>query len=148
MTDTFTLISLGLTVPFLILASIVCVLWGSSLKVSACQNFPPENRARQWFAFGVFIGFVGGIGDNSYWQIAWTLDYIESYLASTVFSYGVVSNIPFRQICGIISAYAHCRSVVEDSGIMSITLLNMITYISFILGFVYSLVLLIIKTMP
>ena len=105
-----------------------------------------EGTPEQWFITGVFIGFLGTFFDNIYWTIAWTMTYLGHPMASDITQYGVFSNIPFRQLLGITAAYCHVRSALEykKEG-KHVGLVNYLLVLSIVLGFVYSIGLIILK---
>lgn len=73
---------------------------------------PDTIEASCWFILGVAVGFLGGLFDNFYWLIPWSCDFTRSEWREFWFSNGVYSNIPFRQLCGILAGYCHVRSAM------------------------------------
>lgn len=104
------LISMFLTSPTIILSAVVLFYWSRV----ALHSFKQEERKPQdWFAMGVCVGFLGSIADNTFWAIPWSLSFIDSDWFEPVFNSGVVFNIFFRQLCGMVAAYCHVRAAVE-----------------------------------
>jgi hypothetical protein len=68
-------VSLGLTVPTIILSLAVVRAWGPRVWFAVQQGKMSE---AQWLILGVSISFVGAFLDNLYWSIPWTLHYISS----------------------------------------------------------------------
>ena len=137
------LISNGLALPVILLSIAVVYLWFKP----ACNSIKKfAGTPEQWFILGVFIGFLGETVDNIYWTVAWSLQYLGLGAAPVVMEHGVFSNIPFRQIFGIVAAYCHIRSALEyrKSSEHSETL-NYLLIFSIVLGFIYSIALVIVK---
>lgn len=65
-----------------------------------------------WLSLGIFIGFVGGAIDSSYWQVAWLSEFMKWPSRDGLFRYGVMANIPFRNTVLILSAYCHYRAIL------------------------------------
>ena len=158
MQHTAEFISLLLSFPTIILAIAVVYLWGPEAVRSLKSK---EKKSPDFFIIGVAIGFLGQMLDNFYWTIPWSLSFIDSSETDSFMSSGVLFNIFSRQACGIIAAYCHiksyllyrdeqrnkrakeaglnCNSNLENS-------LKYLNYFSFILGFVYVIVLYCIRT--
>lgn len=143
------LLSNGLAIPVLLLSLIVIIVWFYPAK-ETIRNFgkSPEH----WFILGVFLGFVGEFFDNLYWTIAWTFHYLDHAKTSLLMNFGVFSNIPFRQLLGIIAAYCHIRSALEYKSLRSIKKENNMLFkfnifiaIIILLGVVFSSILYFIK---
>lgn len=102
----------GLTV-FTILMGVAVIHQWYKPAVNAAKD-PAPLTPEQWFILGVFIAFVGQVFDNSYWLVAWTFDYFNESAAITqwLFENGLIVNIPFRQIVGIVAAYCHIKAAV------------------------------------
>lgn len=105
------IISLGLTVPYVILSFCVCLFW-----LPAClQIFSKEERDHtDWFIVGVFVSFLAAILDNLFWAIPWTASFLELNIKSQLVNVGVYFNIFFRQGLGIIAASCHVISYLES----------------------------------
>lgn len=109
------IISLWLTIPFVYLALYVMRDWFPHFK----DWLKRHKTSLAWFGAGVFISFFGQVGDNSYWFGAWATHYLEVAASKVLFKNGVFANIPFRQICGWLSAYLHIRglyAMIEELG--------------------------------
>ena len=100
-------ISLGLTVPTIILSLAVVRAWGPRVWYAMRHGQMTE---AQWLILGVSISFVGAFMDNLYWAIPWTLHFISSEHADFFFMLGVHFNIFFRQSTGILAALCHLKS--------------------------------------
>lgn len=107
------LISLALTAPAVILSCVVLYLFCSQAGKAL---FTQNKSAVQWFAMGIFIGFLGSVLDNVYWSIPWSLDYLNNDNASYFFQRGAYFNIFFRQIAGIAAGYCHIRCALSYNG--------------------------------
>lgn len=137
------LISNGLALPIILLSLAVIFLWFKP-ACHSIKNFlgTPE----QWFILGVFCGFLGEFADNIYWTISWSLQYLEWQAASLFMERGVFYNIPFRQILGITAAYCHVRSALEYRKEQSkVQVINYLLLFSIVLGFIYSIALVLAK---
>ena len=91
-------------------AGLVLLVWGSSAFDAIRKK---KKDAMDWFVLGVFLGFLGAIGDNLYWSIPWSLEFIDHPQADFFMSHGVFPNTIFRQGLGTIAAYCHIRSAIE-----------------------------------
>ena len=100
-------ISLGLTIPTIILSLAVVRAWGPRVWFAIRHGQMTE---AQWLILGVSISFVGAFMDNLYWAIPWTLHFISSEHADFFFMLGVHFNIFFRQSTGILAALCHLKS--------------------------------------
>jgi hypothetical protein len=120
-------ISLGLTVPTIILSLAVVRAWGPRVWFAIQQGKMSE---AQWLILGVSISFVGAFLDNLYWSIPWTLHYISSVHAEFWFLLGVHFNVFFRQSVGVLAALCHLRSFYAGrSGYKSLAFLLMAAHI-------------------
>lgn len=109
------IISLGLTAPTIFLAFAVIFRWLASATESI--KTPASKRtSHQWFIIGVFISFVGQAADNLWWGSAWTAELLDWPFRDVLFNYGVISNIPCRQVTGIIAAFCHLKAFSEYTG--------------------------------
>lgn len=99
--------SLFLTVPTVVLsAHVVCMWWKDAVEAFRSDH----KTANHWFIMGVAIGFIGGVFDNIYWGVAWSLEFINSSYAPWWFRHGSIPNVFFRQLAGTIAAYCHVRA--------------------------------------
>lgn len=132
-------ISLVLTVPTIMLSSIVVFMYfksawravlqffGKSLELSdsvkeVVLEEDSENRKQRrvgvnLLIVGIVISFIGDTIDNFYWGLAWGSDFFGSQWRDFLFQNGVYSNIPFRQTAGIIAAVLHLWDVFPSSAI-------------------------------
>jgi hypothetical protein len=113
--DIATIISLSLTVPTVAGCIAVLFLWGNSALKAYRRSHKTET---DWFILGVFVGFLGGAIDNSYWGLAWSADFTHHYSKNILFENGVYPNVFFRQICGAIAAACHVRAAVETDSLI------------------------------
>jgi len=141
MLEVLELISIALTVAVIILSIEVVKQWFPSVRRSVARK--KSLTAEEWLILGVFVSFVGGSFDNSYWLTAWSSFYIDSTssFTHTIMSNGFLANIPFRQITGIFAAYCHLNAAVLYSTDGKKHLKN-VMLIAIVLGFSYSLLLL------
>ena len=131
------LLSLGMTVPTVVLALAVIYMW----LPSARQAWKKENKSgHDWFIMGVAIGFCGAALDNIYWFMPWTAAYLGDPAFETLTNLGVFFNIFFRQGLGIIAAYCHLKAA-EISSKRNIKCVNSLLVASNLLGFAYSVIL-------
>lgn len=105
-------LSLSLTTPTIIMGIAVIVLWAKPAW-RAITSSRVKRSDTQWLVLGIFISFLGGVLDNAYWGLAWSSDYFGLPTKENLFQYGVVSNIPFRQIAGLAAACCHVRGAVK-----------------------------------
>ena len=109
------LISLTLTMPLLGVAAGVLDEWVPSLFRNQARV---DWTATDWLILGICFSFLGSIGDNIWWGVAWMLKYFNDPAWIWWFDHGVYSNILFRQAFKIAAGYCHLRAAVE-SGAMS-----------------------------
>lgn len=120
-------LSLGLTVPTIILSLAVVRAWGPRVWFAIRHGQMTE---AQWLILGVSISFVGAFLDNLYWSIPWTLHYINSTYAEFWFLLGVHFNVFFRQSVGILAALCHLKSFYAGrNGYKSLAFLLMLAHI-------------------
>lgn len=111
-----TVLSLWLTWPALFICVMVLMAWHTEY-ISYCMS---KNRApSQLLIAGVFIGFCGSFVDNTYWGIAWSLDFIGAPEGSQVdawrdwfFHNGVYPNVAFRQSALLYAGVLHTLSEI------------------------------------
>lgn len=137
-------ISLGLTSPTVLLAGLLLFIWFGKAK----RALRAKNRSStQWLLLGVFIGFLGGLGDNIFWGLAWTLSYLHHEWKEPVFASGAMFNIFFRQGAGAIAAYCHLRAAAEHPGSgLTVDRLNAIVLVTVILGALFWISLSVIRS--
>lgn len=121
--DFATVLSLALTVVFLLFFKRLGSLWGSSFKQALAQIGywkiwrPIINTEvwlpSQWLAVGILSGFAANALDNLYWGVTWTLDYYQHENAAFLFTNGPTSNVFFRQWGGIWAVYCHLVAAAE-----------------------------------
>lgn len=129
------LISLILTVPCVVLAVGVIVMWGKDAIEASRKK---EKTAAQWFILGVAVSFIGTALDNMYWTIPWTYHFVGSPKSEFWIVWGPLFNIFFRQLCGILAGYCHIKSaILHGAGNKSI--INTLIKVSLIIGFLYAL---------
>ena len=118
------LISLALTVPLVGVS--ICVLdeWGPSLIHEPRRRF----TATDWLVLGICLSFLGSIGDNLWWGVAWATKYLNQPNAEWWFENGVFSNVCFRQGLKLLAGYCHLRAAVE-TGAMSLQRLHSTVFV-------------------
>lgn len=118
--DIFTYLSLVLT-PLTIVGCVgVAIFYFRSATRALVE---PEKTEMHWLLMGIFIGFLGSSVDNLYWGLAWTAEYLKHPIKEDLFHYGVMSNLPFRQLTTLAAAYCHIRAAIEtDSRLFRFTL--------------------------
>lgn len=141
MTNLAEIVSLVLTWPTLILGCGVLWHWGG--EAWRAWRVPGKDRSGvQWLIVGVLAGFLGEVLDNTYWGIAWSMQFIESQHAGWWFTMGVWPNIPFRQCASIYAGYCHMRSfysaqqqtdrkltcIVLASALLGLVYIGLLTY--------------------
>ena len=139
------LISLGLSVPAVILSVTVVLVWFTAAAKAVKSEY---RTSTQWFALGVAVGFLGGAVDNLYWMFPWTFSFYGDPKSIDLFHFGVYSNIPFRQVATLTAAYCHIRSALAlneavtgkqvDDGLVFV---NRLFQISLLLGAIFIAVL-------
>lgn len=108
LTSSAEVISLTLTLPAVVLSTWVVVIWGPKAWVALKLN-ANKRTDLDWLILGIAVGFLGGVIDNTYWGVAWSLQYIESDCADWWFTHGAFPNIVARQAAGAYAAYCHLR---------------------------------------
>jgi hypothetical protein len=103
---TIELQSLAFTAPLLVLALLVVIEALPALMAA------PRYTPIWWMTLGIILGFVGGFSDSFYWSFPWSSHYLDLRIAQALNENGVFSNIIFRQLFGILSAYCHIRAFV------------------------------------
>lgn len=102
-----TLLSICLTIPTIVLALRVVYIWLPSVRnPRELKTATPE----QWFILGVAVSFFGSVLDNSYWQLAWSMEYAGCPETQDFIFWGPLFNIPFRQVSGIVAAGCHIKA--------------------------------------
>ena len=144
--DLMTLISLGLTIPAVIICMGVIKLWHHQY-VNYCTT---KNRTPSLFLIaGVYISFCGSLVDNTWWGVAWTLDYLSHPYTDWWFENGVYSNVFFRQTAliyaGILHIHAENMSRDEPSRTQSLKLSKNIILGGMSLGCLFMVILLSLK---
>lgn len=125
-------VSLTLTSPTILLAILLLYLWFGKAREAL---FTRNRSSTQWLLLGVFIGFAGGLGDNFFWGIAWTLSYLHHPWKGPVFESGALFNIFFRQGAGTVAAYCHLRAAAEhDGSSLTVRRLNTVIALTIVLG--------------
>lgn len=103
------LLSLGMTVPTVVLCSAVVWTWGPAAKAAWHAHV---KSADQWFILGVAVGFIGAALDNLYWAMPWTASYLEHPSQHVLVASGVFANVVCRQALGIVAAYCHLKAAM------------------------------------
>ena len=111
------LISLGLTVPTVILSAYVVVLF---FPIAVYAMAERNKKQAEWLILGITIGFMGSIVDNVYWAVAWSASYLDLDCKDFLFTHGVYSNIPFRQLAGVMAAILHCMADTSSAAVVKL----------------------------
>ena len=112
MQSTVEALSLLLTWPTLFVCAAVAFMWWRRAQESARQS-SATREATCWFALGVCVHFAVSFVDNLYWGLAWSARYAGFEPWSTsLFRWGVWSNVPFRQIGTMFAGYCHVRAAI------------------------------------
>ena len=136
-------VSTLLTVPTIILAAGVIWYWR---RDAARSIFKKRKRdSEDWLIAGIFIGFLGAFFDNLYWGAAWSSEVVKSDWKPVLFACGVIANIPFRQLAGILAAYCHLRAFMDMRQGNGVSHLNKILLLSLVCGVAYTVLLLVYK---
>jgi len=98
---------------------------------------------RHWIGWGIFIGFAGEFVDGAYWLVAWTAHFYELPITNGLIGWGVVANIPSRQVMVMMAAYGHIRAILQVQPGFTPRRINALTWITVALGVVISLALLV-----
>jgi hypothetical protein len=104
------LLSLGLTIPTIMLGILVVYLWRSD-SIEAFNN--RSKHYSDWLILGVAISFIGTVLDNAYWYIPWTASYFGSPYTIPLVNFGVFVNIFCRQTLDILAGICHIKAWVE-----------------------------------
>ena len=142
------LISLGLAVPAMLLSAMVLLKWRIP-TLQAYRTIASARTADQWIILGVFISFLGGLLDSMYWQLAWTAQYGDLCIKEFLMLNGALPNIFSRNLCDILAAWCHLMAYVRvfegDRGIEQGSNLTYFTFLTFLLGAGYVVMLVIYK---
>ena len=101
-------VSLTATIPTILLAIVVVHAYGKKC-LPWVRSGEPFSRV-QWLILGITLGFLGQVLDNVFWQVAWTLEFLELPWRQEVFQSGAWFNIVNRQLLGCLAALCHLRS--------------------------------------
>lgn len=101
------LLSMGLAIPTIILASVVIYVWFPSAKKAL---FKRNRIDTDWFILGVCLGFVGVITHATYWFIFFISHYFSLDVTLLLKDWGNVVNVFARQSLLILSAYCHIKA--------------------------------------
>jgi hypothetical protein len=86
---------------------LVIIIYGKQAHRAILNSGLREMDPGQCLIVGIVFGFVGKVIDNAYWAIPWMSSLFESPSSDFWFKHGVLLNIPFRQVCCIVSALFH-----------------------------------------
>lgn len=131
--EAFNLLSLALTVPLMVLAWFTVYHWGKA-AIRLHGRLPSSWSPFEWFIVGVVCTFAGSFVDNLYWGVAWLCYYLDWESAGDWFGYGVFSNVPFRQVAGVLAGYCHVRSAYGHIRQGDVRGANRILILSFLAG--------------
>jgi len=131
----FQLLSLGLTPLVLIMSAAVLIIWAPKGWTVFRQRIAGDNMELvDWLVIGICFSFLGKLGDNAWWGVAWHHYEQHQPAAKWWFEYGVVSNSIFRQTCGILAALCHLHVLSSCHRALLLT-------VGAAIGVVYALVL-------
>ena len=102
-------LSIGLTLPALIFCGWVLSRYHGTFSYVFTGQFS-KAQPRDWIAGGIFIGFLGELLDGAYWGLAWLAHFYGWPFTNGLISWGVVANIPSREIMVVMAAYGHIRA--------------------------------------
>ena len=107
-------VSLVLTVPTVTLALLVLKHYGPRAKVALRKVRDPKEKLNEidYLVLGIFFGFCGSMLDNVYWGVSWTAAFLGLPFKDTLFAFGTIPNIPFRQLAGTVAAILHLIPVI------------------------------------
>jgi len=100
-------VSLAGTFTSVAIGVLVSIIWAPS----AIRAILKDSKTHEdWLIIGVWLGFICGSLDSVFWEIPWSLSYIESEYFSYWVGIGVFFNVPFRQAGDIVSGALHVIS--------------------------------------
>lgn len=132
-------LSLALSVPAIWVGLLVSLVAFVTLRKIWVRS--EEISREQKFILGIFISFVGGALDSSYWLIPWSLEFVESPCADVWFFNGYIPNILFRQIADILGGCLHLMALLVAFGPGFKRFVISSTIASFVIGVFYVLML-------
>jgi len=107
--EIFEAVSIGLTLPALIFCGWVLTRYHGTFQHVFTLDFD-KAAPRDWIAAGIFVGFLGELIDGAYWGVTWLAHFYGWPFASAAMTWGVVANIPSREIMVVMAAYGHLRA--------------------------------------
>lgn len=86
-------------------------------KMSMFQIFDHWENPSVVLSRAIFLHFLFGVLDGTYWQGAWSADYTGHWARDWLFENGIIANIPFRHLGPSVVAYMHlyARALQEKS---------------------------------
>lgn len=114
MTETAEMVSLILTIPTIMLAVLVIMSYGkrAMLAVRHLLHRDQSLTETDFLVMGITVSFVGATFDNAYWGFAWLSEFLGWPQRDALFAGGVFSNIPARQVAGIVAAVLHLAPIL------------------------------------
>lgn len=104
----FTGVSLAATSPTIAVALMVLMRWHAKYLAYCREEFKTPSLT---LIAGVYWSFVGAVADNSWWGVAWSLDYHGVPSGENWwFENGVFSNVLFRQGLGLKAGLLHLHA--------------------------------------
>lgn len=73
-------------------------------------------NSQDWLICGVFISFASKVLDGGFWELAWTVHYLEPGIAKTMLAFGPIVNLVFRNSLWLLAGYCHTRGLAEAAG--------------------------------
>lgn len=150
MIDFAQLVSNGMTVSLLILGFMVLYYWHGAFKDAVLAFIKDRSiTGRQALISGVYVSFLALMLDNAYWGFTWTLVYLDEPFGYVLRDNGIFPNIPFRQMLGIFATFLHIYAHKRDDDVKvagyKMNLAGMQLIIAIAAGFIFSVVIYIIK---
>ena len=137
----FEAFSIGLTFPALVFCLWVLPHYAGSFN-SILRFKLKDAEPHAWIAAGICVGFLGEFVDGLYWGFAWLAHFYQWGIAGDLIAWGVVANIPSREIMVIMAAYGHIRASMQVQPGFSADILNYTTMAAVLMGVIISFILL------
>lgn len=153
----FQLQSLALTIPVVIWAIFVVIeAFHPAFKRYSFKKLKNKVKDNEdniksiqmaWILSGICIGFFGNAIDNFYWFFFWSSSFLNLKNIQDIFlDNGVFINLIFRQLFTLCAAYCHLRAFICPKKEKIHQGLNILLWSSCIIGEVFIVLLLFMKT--
>lgn len=107
-------LSIGMTLPALAFCLWVMIRYHNTFKCISkdCIRFRNFHGVSptDWIGLGIFIGFLGEFTDGLYWFVTWVSVYYGLPFEEFLIKWGVVANLPSREVAVVLAAYGHIRA--------------------------------------